>query len=244
MYKCDRCESTFETFQLKANHVRWRHKDNSNSNQLISKRAYERYDRELGKHLHEEVHCNNPKGCSSIVSISYRPNKKKKKYFCSRSCANTRIPTDKHKNILKKYYADPQNSFGDQLKKQHGIFPKKYFTSKNERKIIRYFKDNFPNDNWTSGGLLNYKGTRLSRDMYSNKLKICFEYDGIWHFKDIHMQLKSKQFKDRCLEEWCIENNYRLIRIDEDKFINCQQIVDLVYNNTDQIIKIGNRYWG
>ncbi len=118
----------------------------------------------------------------------------------------------------------------------------KIFSSKNERAIIKYFKENFPNDEWTSGGMIIQDGVRISRDMYSNKLKVCFEYDGIWHFKDIHDQLESKQHKDQLLEEWCLENDYRLIRVDELVYENENQIVDLVYNNKEQIIKIGKRY--
>jgi hypothetical protein len=78
--------------------------------------------------------------------------------------------------------------------------------------------------------------------MWSDKLKICFEYDGVWHFKDIHNQLAKKQLKDALLEQWCLLNNYRLIRVDEDFYINIQQIEELIYKQTDKIIKIGNRY--
>jgi hypothetical protein len=78
--------------------------------------------------------------------------------------------------------------------------------------------------------------------MWSDKLKICFEYDGIWHFEDIKGQLKIKQTKDVLLEKWCIENNYRLIRIDENFYESVEQIVNLIYNNKQSVVKIGNRY--
>ena len=121
--------------------------------------------------------------------------------------------------------------------------PKEIFSSKNEREIVLHFKQTFPNDGWKSGGrlILDNKET-LSRDMWSDKLKVCFEYDGIWHFKDIHGQLNRKQLKDKMLEQWCINNGYRLVRIDEDFYRNVQQIEDLIYNNCDSITKIGNRY--
>jgi hypothetical protein len=114
--------------------------------------------------------------------------------------------------------------------------------SKNERLIVKYFKENFAADEWKSGGCLNVNDSKLVRDMWSDKLKVCFEYDGIWHFKDIHGQLESKQLKDRLLESWCIENDYRLIRIDEDSFENVNQIVDFIYNDVRKIIKHGIRY--
>lgn len=119
----------------------------------------------------------------------------------------------------------------------------KRFSSKNGRHIVQFFKSNFPNDDWKSGGLINIGDNNLlSRDLWSDKLKVCFEYDGIWHFKDIHGQLETKHKKDILLEKWCRDNGYRLIRVDEEHFKNVEQIVDLVYNNSDSLIKIGDRY--
>ena len=73
----------------------------------------------------------------------------------------------------------------------------RHFTSKNEVLIRDYFINNFPEDEWTFGGSIRMNEHQMSRDLYSNKLKICFEYDGIWHFKDIHGQLEQKQLKDK-----------------------------------------------
>lgn len=116
-------------------------------------------------------------------------------------------------------------------------------SSKNERAIVEYFKKSYPDDEWkTAGRLVLSDGSFLARDLWSDKLKVCFEYDGIWHFKDICGQLSKKQIKDKLLEEWCINNSYRLIRIDEKEYKNIKQIVDLIYKNKEQIIKIGTRY--
>lgn len=73
-------------------------------------------------------------------------------------------------------------------------------------------------------------------------IKICFEYDGDWYFKDIHGQLLDKQRKDRKLAKWCRDNGYRLIRIDERFYENVAQIEKLIYRRKGKIIKIGNRY--
>ena len=108
--------------------------------------------------------------------------------------------------------------------------------------ILKHFKEKYQNDNWTSGGGLKYEGKRISRDMYSNKLKVCFEYDGVWHFKDINGQLEKKQLKDQLLEKWCVENGYRLIRVDENSFNGVEQIEDLIYKCNDNITKVGERY--
>jgi len=118
----------------------------------------------------------------------------------------------------------------------------KIFSSKNERAIRDYIKQAYPEDGWKSGGCIVVEGSRISRDLYSDKLKVCFEYDGIWHFKDIHNQLQHKQQVDRKLERWCIANDYRLIRVDEDVYTGLDQIVNLIYNRKESIIKVGKRY--
>jgi len=78
--------------------------------------------------------------------------------------------------------------------------------------------------------------------LFSKSLKVIIEYDGAWHFKDIHGQLADKQMKDRELEKWCFENNWRLIRIKEDIYkLNRQfwtrELVNSVYKSTDIVIK-------
>ena len=78
--------------------------------------------------------------------------------------------------------------------------------------------------------------------MWSRKLKIIFEYDGIWHFKDIHWQLENKQIKDKMTEEFALKNGYKLIRIADDKNITLEQIENIVYNTLDNVIKIGDNY--
>jgi hypothetical protein len=69
------------------------------------------------------------------------------------------------------------------------------FTSKNEVIIRDYFIDKFPGDEWTYGGSLKVQDELIIRDLYSPKLKICFEYDGVWHFRDIKGQLAKKTEK-------------------------------------------------
>ena len=121
----------------------------------------------------------------------------------------------------------------------------KRFTSKNEVLIREYFINTYPNDEWTFGGGIKINGQQISRDLYSNKLKICFEYDGIWHFKDIYGQLNKKKLKDSLLEQWCLDNKYSLIRLDEDHFNNQSLTIleKIFYSlNEPSIIKIGNRY--
>jgi len=175
----------------------------------------------------------------------------KDKYFCSRSCACTRhhssetkekIRKSTQKSIIYKYLNDSE--YADKITKANN--QNKYFSSKNERLIRQHFLSKFPQDEWTFGGCLKYNSTFLTRDLYSNKLKVCFEYDGVWHFKNIHGQLEDKQRKDAALEQWCLYNGYRLIRVSETWFEKTdgalKKIEKFVYGGKEQIIKQGVEY--
>ena len=188
----------------------------------------------------------------SYEKIITHPNKK----TCSKSCAvsisNTQrilngwISPCKNDEYRKRASKKSKELWKDPAYAKKVMSASKKFTSKNEVIIRNYFIENYPTDEWTFGAGLRVANETIVRDLYSKKLKICFEYDGIWHFKDIHGQLVKKQLKDSLLEKWCIENKYTLIRIDENFFnktITLTDLVDLIYSITEpKIIKIGNRY--
>lgn len=244
-YKCDKCDITFNNINEKANHIRWYHKSKEfyeQSRENMSNAAKINNNARFGDWIYEDIKCSNV-DCINVITIKYRPNKKKPSYFCCRSHANSRVRTTEFKNTvstkIKKLWA--AGYYDDTTALNHLKQPK-IFSSKNERAILKHFKEKYPDDGWTSGAGLVYKDAKISRDMYSKKLKICFEYDGVWHFVNIKNQLETKQHKDSLLEEWCIENNYKLVRIDEKKFINFDQVENLIYNTTGSIIKLGDRY--
>lgn len=127
---------------------------------------------------------------------------------------------------------------------EHG---KKVWSSKGENEIRQYFRKNFPNDNQSHGGPIKHQNELIVRDLFSDVLKVCIEYDGPWHFKNINGQLETKRKKDIILENWCIKNEYRLIRIDDDLYRSdkehqLQTLYYLAYNNSEEIIKIGKKY--
>jgi len=170
----------------------------------------------------------------------------KEKYFCSIHCAHSR------KNVyteeMKKKISDGMKKVwkNDEYRKKqanNNTSKNKRFTSIGEREIRKYFIDNYPEDNWTFGGNLKIENSCITRDLFSKKLKICIEYDGIWHFKDIHGQLKNKQLKDKLLKQWCIKNNYRLIRIKDELYMNNRNkylniLINEVYNKNDKLVYI------
>ena len=255
MRECKHCKNKFDLEpKIFANHVRWceDRPDKENDIANITKGIKNRFDLKLGIKKDFNVECAKC-GTGFIVNEREFQFPKKEKYFCGRSCANSRDwKNDKYKesneqrnNSLSKTFKTLWLEDEDFIKRNtERLENSKIFTSKNEVIIRDYFKMNYPNDGWTFGGHLKFNDQSLVRDLYSNELKICIEYDGIWHFKDIYDQLEKKQLKDEALKNWCITNNWRLIRVDEEwfKYNKIDEIVNSVYYSKEQITLFGNRY--
>ena len=237
---CEQCNLSFESSRSYSNHIRWTHKKIEYRRVCCLNCKTEIRCENIIKHTAVCTHKKFCKHCNKLL-------KKTKSIFCNNSCSAS---YNNSRRIMNKSYITEE--WKEKMRQRaiyqwnigiHSINKRRIFSSKKEREIVSFFKENFPNDEWKSGGRLKLNDTEnLSRDMWSDKLRVCFEYDGIWHFKDIHGQLNKKQIKDRLLEQWCTVNNYRLIRVDEDSYIDVQQVKDLIYNKQDQIIKIGDRY--
>jgi len=248
--QCKHCNKIFENIEGRtfSNHVRWCLKNPKIARGTKSHRIGSQKGNitKYGEVKEFEVICNK---CEKKFIVKEREKKfpLKERYFCTRSCANSKTwsdETNKKRSISntissKKMWENPE--FAKMMMTKN-----KRFTSKVEVLIREYFIKNYPDDEWTFGGTISYNDLRISRDLYSNKLKICIEYDGIWHFKDIHGQLQSKQEKDLALENWCLDNNYRLIRMSEAFYYNSNNPIEIlegiVYLDNREIIKIGDEY--
>lgn len=82
----------------------------------------------------------------------------------------------------------------------------------------------------TFSTLKNPKTNKLLRfDFYLPEFNIIIEYDGEQHFKDSPI-LKEYQFRDNIKNNWCFNNNIKLIRISykELKNINKNYIIELL----------------
>lgn len=242
---CEICGEVFDTGRIKSNHVRWKHKDNSKYLSKLSDISTVRLENKYGGKIKSFiVNCYK---CRTQFEVLERENKfpKKDKYFCCQSCANKRVHTiatkrlisKKHKlnpifsELAKKLWQDPEY-ITKQLKNN-----KRKFTSKGEEEIRKYFMETYPDDGWTFGGHLLIDEIGLIRDLYSKKLKICVEYNGIWHYKDIHGQLAEKQLKDKKLKKWCRINGYKLIIVKDDEYRKnkekvLQSLEKRIYENT------------
>ena len=239
MHKCPECGLAFESHSKKANHIKWYHRDTTIA---LDKIRTERQKRK-GTLLTVSKHCLK---CTKEFTVQLYSNcKDRTSSYCSRACANSRdrknLPEETRRTISEKIKTKWREGIYDSVQEVK-LSKNKLFSSKKEREILKYFKEHFPEDEWTSGGSLKVESSRISRDMYSDKLKICFEYDGIWHFKDVHGQLAHKQKVDRLLEDWCIRSGYKLVRLDESAFTGIQQVIKAVYEDPGPVVKIGQNY--
>ena len=105
---------------------------------------------------------------------------------CAVSLANSENPINWTPELREAQSNTSKTLWQDENYAKSVLSNNRRFTSKNEVLIRDYFINNFPEDGWTFGGGVKMNGYQISRDLYSNRLKICFEYDGDWHFKDIH----------------------------------------------------------
>ena len=161
--------------------------------------------------------------------------------FCSRSCANSRQHSEETKHKLS--IAAKNNESWKNLLDDSGQFLfTKINRSKGEIKLLEQLKNLMPDSDWTFGKIGEYMGVTLTPDMFSRKLKCVIEYDGIWHFKDIHGQLSRKQEYDRKMIQYCSSIQYKIIRIDEQYTYDIKNIVDLILNDDRKMILLGDRY--
>lgn len=146
---------------------------------------------QLQKWISEQHRCER---CGKIMIEKYGSGR-----FCSKSCAHVRDMTSE---IIHKISETAKNNSNEHPEwfgfhnKQANEVQMKYFSSKKERELRKILQNEFPQYNFTTGIIshmeYNDKIYRLCPDIWSNSLKIIIEYDGIWHFKDIHNQLERK----------------------------------------------------
>lgn len=92
MKKCDKCDVEFKNHGEYANHMRWNHKDDeyyANFSDKMSKIGTDYYLNKFGEYGEFNVNCEK---CGKLFIVKERVNRfpEKEKYFCCRSCANSR----------------------------------------------------------------------------------------------------------------------------------------------------------
>lgn len=168
--------------------------------------------------------------------------------FCSRSCANGHIQTEeinlkRKATALKNFKENPDLFITIPTFSLNKSF---IWRSKPEEKLFELLTNKLPDYEFKYGYFGKYNGENLIPDIFSYKYKIIIEYDGVFHFKDLFNQLEKKHHKDRLLQEFINNSNYRLIRIDDLYYqsnkLNVDYIINLILNSNEKVIMLGDRY--
>ena len=223
-YCCTECTLKFDSFQQKANHVRWQHKDqkfSADGYASLQEKSKIYNEKRYGKLITQDINCFK---CNKEFNVSFREGKKKERYFCSRSCANSRTWDEKMKNKIsigvKKACKNPiiKAKFISNLQNV-----KKRNSSKAERKLASMLK----NYGFTRHLLMTTKNNFLfDIDIVSKEKDIWIESDGSWHFKKVHAghDFEKTKLRDTIEEYEAINRNVLLIRVNNEKYSIDEQI--------------------
>ena len=231
MYKCQECNKEFKTFQAKANHVRWQHKE-----EKFSKEGYQSLKEKSARpERFEDVNC---PICETVFRRrkGKQPGEKGYKKTCSRSCGNRSRAGSYSKETKEKLSLAAKNnkSFTEAGLR---IKNNKRFSSKLERSLAKMLGDEFKRHH-----NIKFNNRRIDFDIASKDNLFLIECDGVWHFKKVHEGHDFEKVKktDALKEEYAKENSKVLIRIDNTKY-NLQQTFDIVKkelaNRTPRIVK-------
>jgi very-short-patch-repair endonuclease len=240
---CNICNQKFDNHSLKANHIRWKHNDQSNYIKKISNDKKRRDVINFGEIKEFVVSCKN---CCKEFLVKEREFKfpKKEKYYCTVSCANSNshnIPhsqetKDKLKIIVKKLWEN------EKYAKSH--LSNHRFSSKGEREVRKILKERYGNKNVSSHRMVKIDKIKKAVDLTIKDKNIIIEYDGIWHFdKKIYEKFGTpeKYFdvieKDIMVKKYCENNNIRLLRVGDKHYLHnrrrtISEIIDFIETST------------
>lgn len=119
----------------------------------------------------------------------------------------------------------------------NGVECPKCKTSKGENKVRMYLlsKNIKFEEQKTFNNLLSNKGTKLKFDFYLNEENICIEYDGVQHFSSLSIfggeeEYIKRKYHDNLKDEYCKNNNIRLLRISYTDYNNIESILKQITN--------------
>lgn len=244
---CEICGFQTLNGRIMSNHKRWQHITPKGSEKYAETQLKLRVARR--ERLEVKVNC---KECGKEFALTLteaRLKSGKYRHFCSSVCAHRQGSKNVDYEIIsQKMKEHPVGCFSLEWKLAHpdAKCSRKNF-SKRELEIVSFLKEKFPDDCWKQGfidGTRKHDGFILSPDCHSDKLKVVIEYDGIWHFENIHNQLERKQNVDRALLKYCKENGYRLIRIDEGLKVTNEMIEKAIYESSADLELFGSSRYG
>lgn len=232
-YCCKQCDAVFDKFQALASHVKYVHgKTQVQYTAIARDGVLKRLDLLYGEYKEFTVSCAT---CGTEFTVCEREKQhpKKSKYYCNRSCANTRHQTENSKSKI---------SSSVKTAWQNGKFDNVDFTTPRrssvaEREIRQILKDRYGASDVLAHRIKQYYDIRRAVDLSIPKFNAVIEYDGIFHFQEIYEgSFERVHYKDVLQNKYCAENGIKLIRIkytvyEADKLGSINRIIDILENN-------------
>ena len=144
-------------------------------------------------------------------------------------------------NVTKVKIICPIHGIFEQTPKSHikGRGCPKCNSSKGELKIIEwleYYNISYEMEK-TFDGLISSKGVNLRFDFFLPNHDTIIEYDGRQHFKPVkyfggEIGLLKTQERDKIKNEWCKNNNIKIIKISYKSYESIQNIIKDILNGS------------
>lgn len=242
MWTCEACNLEFDTFQGKANHVRWKHKEQKFSeegrNSLrvnIRKLNEERYG--TTTRVTETRTCKCGQAFEVTYSLGRRGHVKK---TCSKQCAArrefTKETNEKRKATCKAAAAKNPNAYRAML------LSNRRCSSKAERALAEKLAEfGFKRHKHISA-----EGAVFDVDIVSSDERIWIESDGEWHFRQVHAghNFEATKLRDALEESEAIRRNVLLIRVNNqttsiEHQVEFIQAAVTTWDNQGRVLKLG-----
>lgn len=222
MRKCDQCDAQFETFQAKANHVRWKHKESAYTPAGLEK--IKASARALANSVYgEKIESKELRLCECGNTFEVNVIKNRKTYTrktCSPECAHRRkqsVETNNKRSLAVKhaFTLNPELFRRGQLASNR-------FSSKAERALATVLQEK---------GFKRHKHVTTDEltfdvDIVSLDDKVWIESDGEWHFRKIHdgHNFEATKFRDELEEREAIKRCVLLIRVNNQTMTIEEQV--------------------
>lgn len=171
--------------------------------EIIAKQNTASINNEIRWSSHRLDYKKNPKKCLNCKKEM--PFSKKRQSFCNLSCSTS----FNNKEVWKR------------IDKTHPWRNRRpVWRSNGEKQLFDYMQKTYPDYNFKHSKKFYINSRELSVDMYSEEKKTIIEYDGRIHFVPYYGQKRLNEVieRDNILKAYCIENNIKLIRINEKTF--------------------------
>jgi very-short-patch-repair endonuclease len=245
---CKECGEIFASVHEKANHVRWKHKEEKYSEEGLKRIKENAKNTTLKRYgVKTFVTENRLCKCGNEFEVTYSPERSYKgKKTCSRKCANSRDFSDE--SNLKR-----RNTILDTLKNRPEIkelylknlskFEHSRSSSKAERELAKLLRP----FGYQRHYIVRTQDIIFDVDIVSNDKKIWIESDGSWHFRKIHEghNFDATRLRDSLEEKEALNRGVLLIRVNNEKLSLDEQMnaifssIDLWDKVTGKVIKFG-----